>query len=161
MSLIPWRKKHEQADILPAPALSSLRSEFDQLFDRFFGEFESGFPAGTEGMGAWLPAFEVSETGDAVTVKAELPGVDPQDVDVTVSGNILTISGEKREESEKREGVTYRCERRFGRFQRSIELPTAVDADNVTAENANGVLTVRLPRSESARPRKVKVLAPK
>jgi len=161
MSLVPWRRKHEQADILPARAMSALRSEFDQLFDRFFGEFEHAFPEFSAANGTWLPAFEVSESGDEVQVKAELPGVDPKNVEVTVSGNILTIAGEKRDEVEKREGVTYRCERHFGRFQRSIELPAAVDADKVTAENANGVLTVHLPRSETARPRKVKVLSAK
>lgn len=161
MSLIPWRKKHEQADLLPARAMSTLRSEFDQLFDRFFGEFEGAFPEMTGGGGAWLPAFELSEAGDDILVKAELPGVDPKDVEVTVSGNILTIAGEKRDEVEQREGVTYRCERRFGRFQRSIELPAAVDADKVRAENANGVLTVRLPRSETHRPRRVKILPAK
>jgi HSP20 family protein len=117
MSLVPWRRKHEQSDVLPTRALSTLRSEFDQLFDRFFGDFDSAPPDLYHGSGIWMPAFDVSETDNEVIVKAELPGVDAKNVEVTVSGNILTIAGEKRDEAEKRDGVTYRCERRFGRFQ--------------------------------------------
>jgi HSP20 family protein len=147
--------------MLPPRALSTLRTEFDQLFDRFFGDFGGGFPELASNEGAWMPAFEVSESDNEVMVRAEIPGVDPKQVEVTVSGNILTIAGEKRDEVEQRDGVTYRCERRFGRFQRSIELPAAVDAERVTAENANGVLTVHLPRTETSRPRKVKVLSKK
>jgi len=157
MSLIPWRRKHEQSDVLPGRAVGALRSEFDRLFERFFGDFETAFPELSAG-GAWMPSLEVSEAGNDLIVKAELPGVDARNVEVTVSGSILTISGEKRDELERRDGVTYVSERHFGRFQRSIELPAAVDADKVTAENANGVLTIRFPRTATSRPNRVKVL---
>jgi len=159
MNLIPWRHKNGGREVTPQRALATMRSEFDRLFDRFFSDLDLPMRDLFAAPGAWIPAFEVSETADEVVVRAELPGVDPKNVEVTVSGNVLTIAGEKREESEAREGVTYRCERRFGSFQRSIELPAAVDADKVRAENVNGVLTVRLPLTESSKPRRIKVLA--
>jgi len=158
MNLIPWKRKEVETSLAHQPrTLSTLRNEFDQLFDRFFGDLTGEMPEMFGARGAWLPAFEVSETDSEILVRAELPGVNAKDVEVTVSGNVLTVSGEKHEESEHREGVTYRSERRFGRFQRSIELPSAVDSDKVSAENANGVLTIRLPRTEASKPKRIKV----
>lgn len=132
-----------------------LREEMDSLFDRFFGRWPAAWePGGT------LERFwdtNVEETDNAIVVRAEAPGFEPKDFDIHVSGNTLTIQAEHKEEAEqKREG--YRTwERRFGRFQRSIPLSTAVNADQVEARYHSGVLEVRLPRTEPSQRQRIEV----
>lgn len=133
--------------------LFNVRNEFDRLFDRL----------GREGadFSGWVPTVDVRETGDALLVEAELPGLTPGDVDVRVENGVLTISGEKRREAEEgKDDSGYRIvERCYGRFERSFTLPRSVDADKVSAEFSNGVLTVSLPKAETAKPRKIEVKA--
>ncbi len=159
MSLVRWRNKrsNEGTPLAPPSNVRGLRTEIDRLFDHFFEDFGGLWPESAGSPGEWLPAFDVTENEKEVAVRAEVPGVDPKDIEVSVTGNVLTISGEKKESSEQNDETMYRCERRFGRFQRSIELPTAVEVDKVTANNSNGVLTVRLPRTEAAKAKRITV----
>ena len=154
MSLIPWRHKGEQTEDGTGTAITRLRNEMDQLFDQFFRD-----PWGAMFRGGWghaLPV-DVSETDKEVCVTAELPGIDPKDVDINVSGNILSISGEKKEEREEKERNYQFMERSFGRFQRSIELPSSVDPDKVEATYKNGTLTVTLAKKPEAQRKRIEV----
>jgi HSP20 family protein len=106
---------------------------------------------------AWAPLLDVSETDDEIQVSAEIPGIDPKEFDISVTGNVLTISGEKKEESEERKGNVFRSERRFGSFRRSITLPDSVDTEKVSADYDRGVLTVHLPKTEKAAAKRIPV----
>ena len=133
--------------------LSSARREVDRVFDRFFGQ------GGAQGMTVRAPVVDVRETNDELQVTAELPGLAPEDVNVTVENGVLTISGEKKQEVEegKEDSNYYLYERRYGRFERSFSLPRTVNADKVKARFDNGVLTIALPKAEAAKPRKVQI----
>jgi len=100
---------------------------------------------------------DVSETDDAFVVKSSLPGVRPEDVQITVQGNTLIIRGESKAEEEKKGEQWHLRERRFGRFQRSVTLPAPVSADRAQAHYENGVLTLTLPKAEEAKPRQIKI----
>jgi len=148
--------------------LARLRDEMDRLFQRFVGEPMGLGDSGEDGssrtrnwMTAWQPSIEVAENDNEIIVRAELPGVNTDDVNVSVSGNELTISGEKREFHEETgsDDNTYYCERRYGSFRRSIDLPSDVDAERITAESHNGVMTIHVPRSEKSRRRHIEVRA--
>lgn len=135
--------------------LSSARREVDRVFDRFFSQ-----PGGAQAL--WAPAVDVRETNDEIHVTVELPGMKPEDVSVTVENGVLSISGEKKQEPQegkKEEGNYYLFERRYGRFERSFTLPRTVNADNVNARFADGILTIRLPKAENAKPRRVQIEA--
>ena len=103
------------------------------------------------------PPLDVSETEDAFVVKASLPGVKPEDVQITVHGDTLTIRGEGKSEEEKKGEHWHLRERRFGTFQRSVSLATPVDSDGAQAHYEHGVLTLTLPKSEAAKPRQIKI----
>ncbi len=111
---------------------------------------------GTE-TGQWLPAVDIRETDDALLVEAELPGIDKKDVNVEVKDGVLTISGERKFEKDVKEENVHRIERSYGRFVRSFSLPTNVDTDKVEATMKDGVLSVRLPKKESAKPKAITV----
>jgi HSP20 family protein len=135
--------------------LGALRHEMDDLMERFFGEDRDGFFP-TRG----LPSIDVSETDNAVEVKMDLPGVKPDEVNVEVRDNVLTVSGERKEEKESEEGngrKYHRVERRYGSFSRSVRLPTPIDENKVNAEYRDGVLSITLPKTEEAKTRKIKV----
>lgn len=155
MDLTPRRGNGKESLATRSPA-SDFRGEIDRLFERFFGQgWGDVFPASRT---ALTPAIDVSETEKEVVVKAELPGLQPDDVAVQIEGDALVLSGEKKEEFEREEeGNVWHSERRFGSFRRVLQLPVAVDAEKVSAEFRNGVLTVRLPRSEQAKPRRIQV----
>jgi len=135
--------------------LSRLRDEIDTLFDRFFGfqpaPMERGW--GTERM--W--DIDVDETDKEIRVRAEAPGFEPQDFDIRVSGNLLTIRAEHKQEKEEKHDEGRSWERRYGRFQRSMTLPAAVKAEQVDAHYRNGVLELRLPRAEEAQRKRIEV----
>lgn len=161
-NLIPWRSKvREIGDETTESAITRFHSEVDRLFERFFGEpFWGGFrllPGWRPWAAGWTPSLDVSETEEAVTVRAEVPGVDPKDIDISVSGDVLVISGEKREEREERHENYYRAERSFGSFRRSVPLPASVDRDKISAEYDKGVLTIRLAKSEKAVAKRIPV----
>jgi HSP20 family protein len=130
----------------------------NRLFEDFFGGWDEGAlaPMG-ERWGAFSPQVDVTETDDEIKVSAELPGMDDEDIDVSLSDDMLTISGEKKEErEEKREGY-YRTERSYGAFRRAIPLSTTVDDEKVDAVFQNGVLTVALPKTGEAKAKKVTI----
>jgi len=157
MSLIPWRNKSaDEPSRLPA-TWASLRSDMDRLFDAFVREPFSALEWPLVGSGAWSPAVDLAESDTEYTVRAELPGLDPKDLDISVTENQLVLSGEKKETVEKREKGYYHSESRFGSFRRAIPLPGAIDSTKVDAEYKSGVLTIRLAKSPENAPKRIEV----
>jgi HSP20 family protein len=154
MTLIPWRNKYrdEQSGLATA---SGFRNEMDRLFNSFFGE--SFGEARPWGLTAWGPPLDVEETDKEVIVRAEIPGVKADELELSIHDNALVISGEKKESEEKKEKGYFYQERRFGSFRREVPLPSAVDAENVEAEYRDGVLHVKLHKAQEALPRKIQV----
>jgi len=145
MEIIPWRPFGGE--------VGSLRREMDDLWRRFFGETPLAHWAGEE----WWPTVDVSETKDNFMIKAELPGMDEKDMSVTISGNVLTIKGEKKKEEEEKDEHHYRAERYYGSFQRSFQLPSSIKADKIEADFEKGILKVTLPKVEEAKKKEVKI----
>jgi HSP20 family protein len=155
MTLTRWNKP-EQWGLSPFRRMTNLRDELDNIFDRAFGQiFES--PAQTQLMGGWVPAVDLYEDKDNLRVKCEVPGMKKEDIDISLHEGFLTISGERKQESEKKEGEVYRTERYEGRFSRSLALPSKVNADKINATYKDGVLTVVLPKAEEAKPKQIQV----
>jgi HSP20 family protein len=127
--------------------MSSLKKELDRLFDRVW---EGDFPDWPS-FGEWSPKLDVADTKDALVVKAEVPGIDPREIEVTLQEQVLSIKGEKKEEKEEKDERRYRAERSYGAFARAIRLPVPVEAGKVTAAFKNGVLTVTLPKGAAAK----------
>lgn len=163
MNPIPWRSKRDKVAAKPVEApLVHLRDEIDAVMDRFFGNFWedpwnanplASFPAAL----VQAPRVDLAESDDEITVKAELPGVDADDLEINVVGDTLTIRGEKKEEkAEKKENYHF-TERRFGSFSRSIPLPSSADPEKVDATFKKGVLTVTIGKRPDAKPTRVKV----
>ncbi len=140
----------------------SLRAEMDRLFDHFAKGFGPSMfePFSDEGAEIAVPAVDFAESDKAFTVTAELPGIEEKDIDVTVSGGMLTIKGEKKKETEEKDKNYYLSERSYGSFQRSFSLPEGIDQAKIAANFAKGVLTVTLPKSADAlKPQKIDVKA--
>jgi HSP20 family protein len=141
MALVRWN---------PIGTLAGM--EIDRL-NRMFSELESG--AFNHG---WVPAVDIFETdAHEVVLKAELPDVKKEDIGVTVENNVLTLTGERKQEQSTRREQFQRVERRFGSFSRSFTLPASVDAGQIAASYKDGVLTIRLPRREEAKPKQISV----
>ncbi len=143
MSIIRWE---------PFDEMMSMRESMDRLFEDFF----SRRPRGAAPL-VWQPAVEIFETEAEVVVKAELPGIDPKNVGVTVTAEGLTIKGEAKVEHEDKGRNYYRRELRYGAFQRTIPLPTEVKSDETKATFRHGILEVKVPKAERVRPKTVKV----
>lgn len=124
------------------------------MFDDFFSGF--GFLP-TRRTGEWAPMLDVAETDTEVILKAELPGVKPEDLDITLTGEVLTIKGEKKEEREEKARDYHWTERRYGAFSRVIHLPSSIDPEKVKAEMKDGVLTLTISKKEEAKARQIKV----
>ena len=153
MSLIRWNPARELASF-PSDILNMQR-EINRMFDGFFREGlrdEDGMVAS-----AWTPVVDIAEKEDSYNVKMELPGVSKDDVKITVNGNTLTVSGEKKHEQESKEANYHRIERSYGAFQRSFTLPTGVRSDAIDATFKDGVLLIALPKSEEAKPKQIAV----
>jgi HSP20 family protein len=157
MSLIPWKGKSRQNGGMAIAPVDQFRLEMNQLFDSFFREPLWSTNETFGGLSAWSPPLDVAETDKGVTFRAEIPGVDPKDLNITVEGNRLVISGEKKETSEKKEQSFHRRETYNGRFTRQVELPQSVDPVHVEANYNGGVLTVQLKKSAEAVPKKIPV----
>ena len=137
----------------PFREMMSLRSMMERMFDgNGFGRHSDW----TEQVN-WGLALDVAESGDAFVVKASLPGMNPDDLEVTFNNNILTIQGEVKEEHESDEKRYHLRERRYGSFSRSISLPSTINADAIDASYQDGVLTLTLPKVEEAKPRRITV----
>lgn len=130
------------------------RSERD-FFDRFFADF--ALPSIAFEDTEWMPAFDVSETDKELIVKGEVPGMDKKDINITVSDGMLTIRGEKKHEKKEENEQYHRVERRYGAFSRTMRLPHEVEADKVDATYKEGVLSIRLPKSEAVEPKKIEI----
>ena len=145
-SLIRWE---------PFRDIMTLRDRMDRLFGDTTGR---GWPA-EEGLVAslWNPPVDVYETKDSIVLKADLPEVSKDDVDISIQGNVLSIRGERKREQEVKEKDFYRMERSYGGFTRSFTLPGTVDADKIEASFSGGVLTVTLPKTEESKPKQIKV----
>jgi HSP20 family protein len=128
--------------------LAQIQEEMGNVLSRFFGE-------GPEV--TMSPAMDILETDNEVVVKAELPGLKAEDIKVSVENGALTISGEKRQEREQKDRNYHLVQRRFGSFYRSVMLPSGVDADKVDARYHDGVLTLTMPKSEQAKPKKIEI----
>jgi HSP20 family protein len=127
--------------LTPWTWMTTPRRDVDRWFERFFETPWAELPA----MGEWAPPMDVAEGKEAITVTAELPGVDPNEIAVTLEGDLLTLRGEK--EAEKTDERRHHAERTWGMFMRTVRLPAAVDASKVTATFKNGVMTVTLPKT--------------
>ena len=148
--LTPWRRGG--APIFGGDPFLGFRREMDRLFDDFFAPAEArsfGSPAQAER--ALMPSIDVHESEKAYTVTAELPGIDPKDVELDLRDNALAIRGEKRSESTEEEGGRRYAERSYGRFERVIPLPVEVDSEKVEASCDNGVLKIVLPKNAQLR----------
>jgi HSP20 family protein len=142
--LVRWSPFREMVD---------MQRRLDRIFDQMGqGESESDW---TEA-GNWL-ALDVHESGDAYTVETDLPGVNPEDINVSLQDNVLTISAESKRETKHEGDNNLISERRYGSFHRTLRLPNTVDADRVEANFENGVLRLTMPKSEAAKPRQIQV----
>ena len=143
MSMIRWE---------PFDEMMSMRESMDRLFEDFFSRRPR-----QAGPLVWQPAVEIWETDTDIMVKAELPGIDPKNVEVNVTGDVLTIKGEAKTAQEEKRRNYYRRELRYGAFQRAIALPIEVKGDEAKATFRHGILEVKVPKAERVRPRSVKV----
>ena len=140
----------------PQESMNSLR-RLNSILDEAFGTWPFQSQESGALTSAWLPATDVFEDKDAVKIVAELPGVQPEDVKISLENNLLTIRGEKRQKAEETNERVHRYERTYGSFERAFSLPTTVDPEKIAADYANGVLTVTIPKAERARPREIPV----
>jgi HSP20 family protein len=147
MAIVTWSRRNRNE-------LGGLRSQMDDLFNSFFRGLDT--PFSLLGEKTW-PAVDVAEKDDAIVVRAEVPGCKPEDVDISVYGNTLTLSGEKKESHEANGDGYYHMESTWGSFRRDIPLPAEVDQEKIEAVVKDGVLSVTLPKAEKAKAVKVKV----
>ena len=136
----------------PMREVMTLREAMDHLFDDAFTR-----PVGMAGSS--LPAIDLYQTSDAVVVKAALPGFKPDDVQISVTSDVLTLRGEFKQENEQNDTVYHLRERRHASFERSLTLPTSVQTDKARADFENGVLTIQLPKSEEVKPKSISIKA--
>jgi HSP20 family protein len=141
----------------PFRDLVSLQGRMNRLFDESFRGAGRGGAEEDWAQGAWSPAVDIYEKDGTIVLKAELPGIEPKDVDVRVENNILTLKGERRFEAEVQQDSYQRVERAYGTFSRSFTLPTVVDTDNIKAEFKDGVLRMSLPKKEEAKPKQISI----
>ena len=145
MAITRWR---------PFRDLISIQDEINRLFDDFF-ERPVTRPEWTEA--TWCPCVDMSETKDNVIIKTEIPGISKDDVKVSVQDNVLTLSGEKKQEKEEKDANYHRIERNHGSFSRSFTLPASVKPDKVKATYKDGVLNITLPKSEEVKPKEIPI----
>src|SRR5579884_3355081 len=146
MALLRWE---------PIAELNTLQNEMNRLFNTFFDQPASA-GRGVPGR-RWIPAMDLVETGDHYVLRADLPGLTEEDVNVELLDNVLTISGERKAEHETQQEGYYRLERAFGGFSRSLTLPDGVDPDAVHAQFDRGVLEISIPKPEQKKPRQVQI----
>lgn len=150
MAIVRWE---------PFRDLLSLQERMNRLFDESYRSRtgEDDWALG----GSWAPAVDIYEHENNIVLKAELPGVDPKDVDIRLENNTLTLRGERKFDSDVKKENYHRVERAYGSFTRSFTLPTIVDQNNIKAEFKDGVLRVTLPKREEARPKQIQIQAAK
>jgi HSP20 family protein len=137
----------------PFRELSDIQQEMNRLFDAFFGR-PTTVQAGER---LWVPLADMWETRDDLYVAFEVPGVKEKDISVSITGDLLTVKGERKWDKELKEENFHRLERVYGRFERSVPLPVPVQADKVKATYRDGVLEIRLPKAEEVKPKEIKI----
>jgi HSP20 family protein len=147
-SLIPWKKRDQE--------MVDFRKNFDDLVDRFFSEPVFSIPKLFSEKN-WYPNVDVSEDKRDIVVKAEIPGVDKEDIDLSLDGRFLTIRGEKKHEKEESDEHYHRVESSFGFYKRTIELPADVDESKVDAKYKNGVLKIKLRKAKESETKKIEI----
>jgi HSP20 family protein len=147
MTIVRWE---------PLRELSSLQSEMNRLFNTAFDA-----PSGSSGpvTRRWVPAMDLVESGDQFVLRADLPGMSEEDIQIELEDGTLTVSGERKAEHEQREEGFHRVERSFGAFSRSLTLPKGIDGDAVSASFDRGVLEIRIPKPEERKPRRISIAA--
>ena len=151
MALVRWDSSRE---------LSSLQAEMNRLFQTFFDTPASGSGSGSggnSGLRRWHPPMDLVETEDHFVLRADLPGMSEDDIDIEFEDGTLTVSGERKAEHESKNEGYYRVERAFGAFSRSLTLPQGIDPEAVTANFENGVLEIRVPKPEERKPRRIEI----
>ena len=150
-NVVRWNPMREAAELM---------NEFDRALEYPLLRQRWGLPLRTnEIVGSWNLALDVAEKGDVFTVKASLPGISPDDLNVTLEDNVLTIQGETKEDETIEESNYHIRERRTGSFSRSVRFPVPVESDKVEAEFENGVLTLSIPKAEAVKPKRIAVKA--
>lgn len=145
MSLVRWS---------PARELWNAQSELDRLFNRFF---DSDALETSYRRGAWEPAVDISETADEYQIQADLPGLTKDEVKINYEDGVISIRGEKKQEKEEKNKNFHRVERSYGVFERSFRLPNRIEIGKIEAKFKDGVLSLRLPKSEEAKPKEIPI----
>jgi HSP20 family protein len=148
MALIRWE---------PVRELGTIQNEMNRLFNTFFETPTTGGNGGATTLRRWIPAMDLVETQEDFVLRADLPGLTENDVNIELEDSVLTISGERKAEHEERKEGYYRVERASGAFSRSLTLPEGVDASAIKASFDHGVLEVRVPKPEAKKPQKVAI----
>jgi len=144
----------------PVREAANLMKEFDRMLEYPLLRSRWGMPMqANEVVGSWGLALDVAEQGENFTVKASIPGIDPDDLNVTLEDNVLTIQGETKDDQTIDEGSYHIRERRYGSFSRSVRFPVPVEGEKVEAQYENGVLTLTVPKAEAVKPKRINVKA--
>ena len=147
--LMPWKKREQRG-------LTNLRRNFDDIANRFFDR-DFWAPGDLFREDRLLPSVDISEGKKNITVKAEIPGVEANDIDISLSGKLLTIKGEKKQEKEEKNENYHRMDRSYGYFNRTIELPAEVDPEKVDASYKKGVLKIELKKTRESETKKIEI----
>lgn len=148
-SLIPWRDG--------SSVMEEMRKEMEGLFDRFLAPMPRMGESSMLETKTWSPSIDIEETDKAFVVKADVPGVEPKDLDVSVKDNVLVLRGEKKEEKEKKEKNFHRVERFSGSFFRAIPMPAETDMEKISATSAKGVVTITIPKKPGVEAKRIPV----
>lgn len=145
MDLVQWK---------PFREVTKLRREMDRLWDDYFGPGRRALqPLEAE----FAPVVDLAETEDMLTITAEVPGIDPKDIDISLAGEVITIKGEKKSAREEKKENYHLVERTYGSFSRSLKLPATVEAEKIEATYKDGVLTVTCPKKEAVKPKAIEI----
>lgn len=155
MALIRFKPEREISTWTPFRDLVNMQREVGRVFDSLFADVDGD----GNYMASWSPRADVIENNEAYVIKTELPGVDKNDVKITLHENVLTFKGEKKQEKEENGKNFHRIERSYGGFERSFTLPAGVKNDKIDASYKDGILTITLPKAEQAKPKEIEVKA--
>lgn len=145
MAITPYHRRHSSV-----PALTGGIEDFDRLFDKFFSNALGQFTGGGSSLADTALRMDISETEDGYLLKADLPGVDEKDIDITIEDGVLTVSGERSEEKEEEGRTFHRIERSWGSFKRSLSLPADADENAIDAQIKNGILEIEIGKTEES-----------
>lgn len=151
-TLVPWVRRSENM-------FEGFRQEMNDLVKRFFPSPASEGKGGV--VATWEPRCDVEENDKEIVVKVDLPGVDPKDMDISISDNMMVVRGEKKEEKEEKKKNYHRVERFVGEFYRAIDLPSGTDPEKIAAVSANGTVTITIPKKPGTQPKKIPVMSQK